>query len=118
MVMLEPITKKKSHDAKRMLITRRRQPHIPPFPTTKRQSRNRPPYSRRFFSPGSQLVLSQTLPHTSSASFPKVLVLALPLLAEHPSGLDVSRALVVGAMEQADGAEQDGLGSLNRGPAF
>lgn len=45
-------------------------------------------------------------------------MLSLALLAQHPRGLDIGGALVVGAMEQADGAEQDGLGGLDGGPAL
>src|SRR4051794_40114265 len=56
------------------------------------------------------LILPQALPHTLPTPPPKVLVQPLPLVAQQPRGLDIRGALVVGVLEQADDAEQDGLG--------
>lgn len=68
--------------------------------------------------PGAPLVLAQALPDALAAPPPEVLVLALLLLAQHARGLDVGRALLVGAVEQADGAQQDRLGGLDGAPAL
>lgn len=45
-------------------------------------------------------------------------MLALALLTQHPRRFHVGRALIVGAMEQADGAQKNGLGSLHWTPAL
>jgi hypothetical protein len=64
------------------------------------------------------LILSQALPYAFSASSSKILMLALPLLTEHTCSLYVGRALVVGAVEEADGADQDAFRCLDRTPAL
>jgi hypothetical protein len=64
------------------------------------------------------LVLSQALPHALPATSSEILMLALPLLTQHARSLHVSRALVVGAVEETDSAEQNRLRRLNRTPAF
>lgn len=64
------------------------------------------------------LVLSQALPHTLPTPSPVILVLPLLLLAQHPRGLDVRGALFIGAVEQADDAEEDRLGRLDGAPAL
>lgn len=64
------------------------------------------------------LILAQTLPHTLPTPSPVVLVLAFLLLTQHPRCLDVCGALLVGAIEQADDAEEDRLGGLDGTPAL
>lgn len=62
------------------------------------------------------LVFSQALTNTFSAPLPELLVLPLPLLPQQPRSLHIRRALIVGAMEQADRAEKNGFRGLNRAP--
>lgn len=64
------------------------------------------------------LILSQALPHALSATSSEILVLALSLLTQHARSLHVGRALVVGAVEETDSAEQNRLRRLDRTPAF
>lgn len=45
-------------------------------------------------------------------------MLPLLLLAQHPRCLDVRRALLIGAVEQADDAEEDRLGRLHGAPTL
>lgn len=65
-----------------------------------------------------QLVLTQTLPHSSPTPPSKLLIASTLLLPPQPPSLYVRGTLVVRAVQQTDYAEQDGLGSLHGGPSL
>lgn len=75
------------------------------FPATLRRIAHASYTHKSFIYITTNLILSQALPYAFPAASSEILMLALPLLTEHSRGLDVGRALVVGAVEKADGTD-------------
>lgn len=64
------------------------------------------------------LILAEALSDALATPPPKILMLALPLLPKHSGSLNIGGTLIVGAVKQADDAEQDCLGGLYGCPAL